>query len=88
MEVAAPPSGPGTALDLLLVGTATGSVDGQNEWLCDPLLVDATSVAWEFLGPPVDAQCNADPAFHLTVRTQIEASTPLADALAKLKSLV
>ena len=86
-EAAAPPSQPGTALDLLLVGSAASNVDGQNEWLCDPLLVDATSVAWEFLGPPVDAQCNADLAFHQKVRTQIELSTPLADALTKLKNL-
>ncbi len=84
----APPCGPGTALDLLLVvSSPSGNVDGQNEWLCDPLVVDATSVAWEFLGPPLDTQCSADPNFHKKVREQMEIKTSLAAALTMLKSL-
>lgn len=87
IENTAPPSGPGTALDLLLVNNTLGCVDGQNEWLCKPLQVEATSVIWEFLGPPADAPCSADLNFHERVRKQIEIASPLAHALDRLKNM-
>jgi len=79
-EVAPPAGQPGSTIDLGLVRSNAPTVDGQDEWLREPLTIRATLVVWEFLGVPAETCCKFDASFHAQVLHQYEKSTQLSDA--------
>lgn len=86
-EVAPPAAQPGSTIDLELVRSNAPTVDGQHEWLREPLTIPATSVVWEFLGVPAETPCKFEASFHAQVLQQYEKSTPLSVARTYLDAI-
>ena len=76
------------AMDLHLIRSNAPTVDGQHEWLCNPLTIAATSVVWEFLGIPAETPCKFETSFHAQVLKQFEKSTPLPVARTYLDAIL
>lgn len=65
-----PPAQPGITSDISLIRSGAFPAEGQHEWLCKPMTVVATKIAWEFLGQPSEDKCIEDKTFHKQVVKQ------------------